>query len=71
MANSEGAPAALNFVQEITSPYGLILIRESAIIFPSESICLCGQIIPSWFWAINDSLDSSVSSYCCSDTYAP
>ena len=47
MANSEGAPAALNFVQEITSPYGSILMKDSVIIFPSESICLCGQIRPS------------------------
>ena len=71
MANSERVPLPLNFVQEVLTPYGSILMKDSVIIFPSGSICLCGQIILSWFWATNDSLDSSVSPYCCPDTYAP
>ena len=41
----DGAPAALNLVQEVTVPDGSILTYDWLIFVPSESICLCGQMI--------------------------
>ena len=46
IANSDGAPAAVNLVHEVTVPNGSILTNDWLIFVPSESICLWGQIIP-------------------------